>query len=171
MFFFTIIYTVTTLQHHLTSDLVDGLCQTLDIARSDTGNTDSAVLGSIHAVLLGQSIHLLRLKTSVGEHANLAGDVAPVVLAAELLEVLLEEGTHRDDTVGHALDFAEPLLVELRVVQDGRGDTSTVDGGVGVKRADKDLDLRVDALLLLCVGADNGKGTNALTVETLFCVS
>jgi hypothetical protein len=37
--------------------------------------------------------------------------MAPVVLAAKLLKVLLEEGTHSDDAVGHALDLTEPLLV------------------------------------------------------------
>jgi hypothetical protein len=118
-------------------------------------------------VLLGQGVHLLRLETSVGEHADLAGDVAPVVLAAELLEVLLEESTHGDDTVSHTLDLTQPLLVEFGVVQDGRSDTGTVDGRVGVKRADQDLDLRVDTLLLVGIGANNGEGTNTLTVETL----
>jgi DNA repair protein RadC len=42
--------------------------------------------------------------------------VAPVVLAAELLEVLLEKGTHGNDAVSHALDLTKPLLVERRVV-------------------------------------------------------
>jgi len=42
-----------------------------------------------------------------------------------------------------------------------------VDRWVGVKRTDENLDLRVDALLLLGIGADNREGTNTLTVETL----
>ena len=122
-------------------------------------------------MLLGQGVHLFGLETGVCEHADLAGDVAPVVLATELLEVLLEEGTHGDDTVSHALDLAQPLLVEFRVVQDGGSDTGTVDRRVGVKRADQDLDLRVDTLLLVGVGANDGEGTNTLTVETLDDVS
>jgi hypothetical protein len=63
------------------------------------------------------------------------------------------------------------LLVEFGVVQDGGSNTGTVDRGVGVKRADQDLDLRVDTLLLLDIGADDGEGTNTLTVETLGKVS
>lgn len=122
-------------------------------------------------MLLGQCIHLLRLETSVSEHADLAGDVAPVVLATELLEVLLEESTHGDNAVSHALNLAQPLLVELGVVQDGGSNTGTVDRRVGVERADQDLDLRVDTLLLFGVGADNGEGANTLTVETLGNVS
>jgi hypothetical protein len=46
-----------------------------------------------------------------------------------------------------------------------------VDGRVGVKRADQDLDLRVDTLLLVGVGTDDGEGANTLTVETLGNVS
>jgi hypothetical protein len=155
----------------LTGDLVDGLGKTLDVGRSDTSNGNSAVLGGVDAVLLGQGVHLFRLETSVGEHADLAGDVAPVVLATKLLEVLLEKGTHGDDTVSHALDLAQPLLVEFGVVQNGRGDTGTVDRRVGVERANQNLDLRVDTLLLLDIGADDGEGANTLTVETLGNVS
>ena len=99
--------------------------------------------------LLSKLGHLLGGQAGVGEHANLGCDVAPVVLAAELLEVLLEESTHGDDAVGHALDLTQPLLVQRRVVEDLGGDAGTVDGRVGVERAHEDLDLRVDALLLL----------------------
>jgi hypothetical protein len=89
------------------------------------------------------------------------------VLGAELLEVVLEESTHGDDAVSHLLDLTEPLLVESRAVEDLGGDASTVDGGVGVQRSDENLELRVDTLLLIGIGADDGEGTNTLTVETL----
>jgi len=43
----------------LTSNLVDGLGQTLDVASGDTGNGYSAVLGGIHGVLSScVSLHL-----------------------------------------------------------------------------------------------------------------
>jgi len=92
--------------------------------------------------------------------------VAPVVLAAELLEVLLEEGTHGDDAVSHALDLTEPLLVEGSVVQNLRGNACTVNWRVRVQWADENLDLRVNALLLVGRLADDGEGTNTLAVET-----
>lgn len=134
--------------------------------------------------LLSKGIHLLGLEASVGEHADLAtvsvicvtmnqcsksylaSDVRPVVLAAELLEVGAEERAHLDDAVSHALDLTEPLLVESRVVHDGGGDTGTVDGRVRVEGTNEDLDLGLDALLLLGVLADEGESTNALAVET-----
>ena len=117
-------------------------------------------------MLLGELVHLLGLEAGVGEHADLAGDVAPVVLAAELLEVLLEQGAHLDDAVGHLLDLAEPLLVQGGRVEDLGRDAGAVDGRVGVEGADEDLDLRVDALLLGRVGADHAEGADALAVQT-----
>ena len=93
--------------------------------------------------------------------------MGPVVLAAELLQVLAEESAHLDDAVGHALDLTEPLLVQGGVVHDGGGDAGTVDGRVGVEGTDENLDLRLDALLLLGGLADEGEGTDTLTVETL----
>lgn len=153
---------------NLTLDLVDSLSQPTNVLARDTSNGDSAVLGSIHAVLLGQLVHLLRGQAGVGEHADLAGDVGPVVLGAELLEVLFEESAHGDDAVGHVLDLDQPLVVELGGVEDLGSDASAVNGGVGVQRADEDLDLRVDALLLIGVLGQNGEGTDALTVQTLF---
>lgn len=76
------------------------------------------------------------------------------MLATQSLKILLEKTAHLNDTVSHTLDFTQPLLLELGVVQDGGCDTGTVDGGVGVERANEDFDLRVDALLFLGGGAD-----------------
>ena len=105
------------------------------------------------------------------EDAYLAGDVAPVVLAAQVLNVLAEKGAHLNDSIGHALDLTKPLLLQRRVVEDGRGDPGTMDGRVGVQRANDDFDLRVNAGLFLCRLADDGKGTGTLTIETLHQVS
>ena len=89
------------------------------------------------------------------------------MLAAKLLEVLLEESTHGNDAVGHALDLTKPLLVELGVIQDLRGNAGTVNRRVGVQWADENLDLRVDTLLLFSRLADDGESANTLAVETL----
>jgi len=152
---------------NLTLDLVDGLGKTANVLAGDASHTDAAVLGGVDGVLLRELGHLLGGQAGVCEHANLAGDVAPVVLAAQLLQVVLEQGAHLDDAVSHALDLAQPLLVERGVVQDGAGDAGTVDGRVGVERADQDLDLRVNALGLFGRFGDNGEGADALAVKTL----
>lgn len=93
--------------------------------------------------------------------------MAPVVLAAELLEVLLEQGTHLDDAVSHSLELDEPLGVELGVVHDGGGDAGAVDGGVGVQRPNEDLDLRVDALLLFGRRTSNRECTYTFAIQSL----
>lgn len=152
---------------NLTLDGVDSLSESLDVVRCDTCNRDSAILGGVNRVLLGESGHLLWGQSGIGEHANLRGDVAPVVLAAESLEVLLEESTHLDDTVGHTFDLTKPLLVQGLVVEDGGSNASAVHWWVGVEWADDNLDLRVNAGLLLGVLGDNGESANTLTVETL----
>src|SRR5690242_5679223 len=167
----------------LTLDIVDGLSKASHVLAGDTSNRNAAVLGSVDRVLqlsvkvrieriratnlLSQLGHLLSSQTGVCEHANLRCDVAPVVLAAELLEVLLEGSTHGDDAVSHALDLTEPLLVEGRVVQNLRGNAGAVNGRVGVQGSDKDLDLGVDTLLLLGRLTDDGEGTDTLAVKTL----
>ena len=168
----------------LTSDLVYSLGKALDVTAGDASNGDSAILGSVDRMLewlakglsksihstthlLGQYIHLLGLQTSVCEHADLGRDVAPIVLAAQLLEVLLQQSAHGDDAIGHILDLAQPLLVQSRVVQDFGSDARTVNRRVGVERSYEDLDLRVDTLLLLDRFANNREGTDTFAVETL----
>jgi hypothetical protein len=97
--------------------------------------------------------------------------VVPVVLAADLLEVLLEGSTHGDDAVGHSLDLSKPLLVELGGVQNLRGDASSVNGRVRVHGTDQDLDLGVDTLLLLWRLSKDRERTNTLAVKTLYALS
>lgn len=155
---------------NLTLDLVDGLSKATNVLAGNASNTDAAVLGGVDRVLLSKLGHLLGGQAGVCEHADLAGDVAPVVLASELLEVVLEQSAHLDDAVGHALDLAQPLLVEGGVVEDGAGDAGAVDGRVGVERADEDLDLGVDALGFFGGFGDDGEGADTLAVETLVMV-
>lgn len=88
------------------------------------------------------------------------------MLAAKILKVLLEKSTHLNDTVSHALNFTQPLLVQGGVIHDGRCNTGTVDRRVRVKGTNENLDLGVHTLLLLGRLADKGESTNTLTVET-----
>ena len=102
---------------------------------------------------------------------NLISNMVPVVLAANFLKVLLEQGAHGDDAIGHSFDLAEPLLIQLGVVEDLGGDTSAVNGGIGVERSDEYLNLRVDPLLFFCILTDDREGADALSVKTLTLVS
>jgi hypothetical protein len=59
-------------------------------------------------------------------------DMAPVVLATKLFKILLQEGTHADDAIRHALDLAEPLLIQSRIVENLRSNAGAVNWRVGV---------------------------------------
>lgn len=89
------------------------------------------------------------------------------MLAAQLLEVALQQGPHGDDAVGHALDLSKPLLVELRVVEDLGCDPGAVDGRVRVHGPGEDFDLRFHPLLLLGRPGQDREGADALAVEPL----
>lgn len=72
---------------------------------------------------------------------DLIGDMVPVVLAAKAFKVFFEQSSHFDDSIGHTLDFPEPLTVPALVVEDFRCNACTVDGWVRVERPDKNLKL------------------------------
>ena len=63
------------------------------------------------------------------------------MLAAQLLEVALQQRPHGDDAVGHALDLSQPLLVQGGVVEDLGCDACAMDGRIGVEGSNKDLNL------------------------------
>ena len=80
---------------------------------------------------------------------DLIGDMVPVVLAAKAFKVFFEQGSHFNDSIGHTLDFPEPLMVPALVVEDFRCNACTVDRWVRVKRPDKNLKLRIDPFLFV----------------------
>lgn len=103
----------------------------------------------------------------VPERTDLIGDVVPVVLAAKAFEVLFEQSSHFDDSISHALDLPQPLLVPARVVEDLRRDARTVYWWVRIERSDKDLELRIDPLLLILGLANYRESTDTLAIQTL----
>jgi hypothetical protein len=64
------------------------------------------------------------------------------------------------------LDFTEPFLLQLGVVQDGADNVSTVNRRVRVHGTDEDLELRINASALIGISTDNGEGTDTFTIET-----
>lgn len=87
------------------------------------------VSGQVDVRVSGESINLFRLETGVTEHADLLLDVRPVSGGVVLvLQEVVQGFTHGDDSVGHALDFDLPVLVEFRRVEDLRGETCAAKG-------------------------------------------
>lgn len=103
------------------------------------------------------------------EGGYLVGNMRPVMLTPQRLEVLLKQSTHLNNSIRHALDFTQPLGVQRGVVHDGRGDAGAVDRRVRVEWTNEDLDLRLDAFLLFGVFADEGECPDTFAVEALFC--
>ena len=199
---------VTVLFPDSTRNLVDRFGQPLDVARRYTRDRDTTVLCRIYRVLvtssishlnnknikkktnlLGQSLHLLGLESSIGKHANLtfsiisyiilpfslpvsathlASNMGPVMLAAQFFQVLLQQRPHLDDPVSHALDFSQPLLFQRRIVQDLGCNPRTVNRRVRVERPHKDLQLRFHPFLLLVRRTHQREGTHTFTIKALY---
>lgn len=141
------------------------LCKVLDVGRRNACDRDSAVLGEVDGVVFGHLCDLLLGEASEAEHTNLVSNVVPVQGGAVLLEVALELGSHGDDSVGHALDFAHPFFTEVGVAHDGGGDAGAVDWRVGVHWSDEDLELRLDSLGFFLVCAHDSKSTDSFAVH------
>lgn len=73
--------------------------------------------------------------------------------------------THADDPVCHALDFTLPFLVQFLLAKDGSGNASTVQRRVRVHGSDHNLELTVDAGLLLGVLGNQRECTDTFTIQ------
>ena len=58
------------------------------------------------------------------EHADLVRDVVPGPLAAQLLQVLAQQGAHGDDTLGHALHLLQGAKAAAALALAARGSCS-----------------------------------------------
>jgi hypothetical protein len=89
----------------LSLNSVNGFSKSLNITGCDARNRETSVLCAIDRVLsklagftsqqiltylLCKLVHLLRGEAGIGEHANLVGNVAPVMLRSEIFQVLLQ---------------------------------------------------------------------------------
>jgi hypothetical protein len=104
---------------------------------------------TIYTDLFSKRFHLRRCEASVGKHANLRCDVAPVLFAAKFLKVLLKQCTHPDDAISHVLDLVKPLLAQGWIIENGGGDTRSMNRWIGVHGPYEDLELGLYLLLLL----------------------
>ena len=93
--------------------------------------------------------------------------MAPVVLASQSFKIFFQERSHADDAVSHTLDFAQPLLVETWIVQDLCSNPSTMHRRIRIEWANKDFDLRIDALFLFCRVADDRESPHSFAIQSL----
>ena len=132
----------------------------------ESSNGDTTVHGQIDVELLNAALDLLLGQTSVGEHANLAGDVRPVAGGSGLLQAIDQSLTHGNDSVSHSSALLVPLSLQLGIAQDGLDNASSVQRRVRPQSTSSDLQLREHTLLLLLAGAHHGGSSATLSVET-----
>ena len=70
----------------------------VEVLGVETSDGDTAIGSHVDGKSLAELSDLLLVKTSVGEHANLAGNVAPVVLVAKFLQLGDEARAHVSHT-------------------------------------------------------------------------
>lgn len=146
-------------------DGVEGLSNVSDVVCVEAGDRDTAISGHVDSVLLAELINLVSVETSVGEHADLAGEMAPVVLVANILKSVSQTGAHLGDAARHVEEILVPHLSERLVAEDGVDNASTVEWRVRVDRASELLDAAHHDVLLLGAAADEGEAAGTLTVK------
>lgn len=101
------------------------------------------------------------------EHADLGLDVTPLSRSLmRMCQRIVQPVPHADNPLGHPLDLALPLRVQLRLAQDVVRDQRAVQRRVTVHRPHDDLDLTVDLRALLGAGSRQREGTDTFAVET-----
>mgnify|MGYP001810630055 CR=1 FL=1 len=126
---------------------------------------NATVLGQIDRELFGQPFHLLLIETREAEHADLIGDVLPVVTRALFLQIVYERFSHRDDAIGHGFDLSQPQRSQIGRVKHFGGDLSAVTRRIRVHAADGHLQLAHDALAVLFVVHNKRDGANSFAIE------
>ena len=109
----------------------------------------------------------LSLEPRSSTRRDLSCDLIPLILSAMPLTSPSLQDTKKSANISFKCVWQNhpPLLVKLLVLQDAACDPGAVKRGVGVHWPDDDLDLRVNASLLVWVRADEGECANTLAVE------
>lgn len=90
-------------------------------------------------VLVDEDFASLFAQASEGEHPNLVSNVVPSARGPQLLEVLPQQGPHFSNPLGYDVpQFSFPLLKVSFIVEDLRGDFSSISTGAGVNLPDND---------------------------------
>ena len=135
-------------------DLVEGIRDIVEVTGVETSDGNTAVHCHVDGVLLTELVDLVLVQASEGEHANLVGDVTPVVLVAEFGELVAETMTHFMHAAGHITKVLMPHGCELCVSENDVDNMGAVDGRVGVDWSSNLLNSAHDNILLSLAAAD-----------------
>lgn len=118
---------------------MNAMSQIFYVLRGNAGHRNSSVLGEEDAEVLAQARALVCVHAREAEHADLVGDVLPVSLGAETLEILPQSGSDGDDSISHQFYVAKPLSLQIGSAQDGANDASAMNRWVRVHWSDENL--------------------------------
>lgn len=88
-------------QRFILGDLVECLSNSINVVRIKTGNRNSAITRHVNMVVILKHIDLLRAEACVSEHANLTGDMTPIVSASISFEFFNQSTSHFLDSSRH----------------------------------------------------------------------
>jgi len=111
---------------------VEGVSNIVQVASIKTGNRDSSIHSHVDMMFFSQLIYLVLVKTGVGKHTNLAGNVAPVVFVSEGFEFSSETGSHLLHSAGHEEELVMPFSGQGWVTEDNIDNSGSMDWWIRV---------------------------------------
>lgn len=117
-------------------------------------------------VVVLERINLLRAEACVSEHANLTGDMTPIVSASISLEFFNQSSSHFLDSSRHVQQILMPASSKFWVTQDNINNPGSVNWWIGVHWSGDSFNSRCDLYLLCLITADDRDATNSLTIES-----
>jgi len=146
-------------------DSVESVSDVVQVLSVQTGDGDTAIHSHVNGVLFAELVNLVLVQAGEGEHANLVGNVAPVVLVADGGQLVAEAVAHFLHAARHVSQVLVPHGGELGVTEDDIDNAGTVNGRVRVDGPGNLLDTAHDNFLLSFTATDGGVTSSTLTVE------
>jgi len=75
-------------------DSVESVRDVIEVLGVETSDGDTAVHGHVDSVFFTKCVHLVLVKACESKHANLVGNVTPVVFVANCSQLVDESMTH-----------------------------------------------------------------------------
>ena len=94
---------------------MESLCNIVQVMSVQTSNRDSSISCHVDVVIVLQGVYLIGRQTSVSEHANLGGDMRPIVSTAMSSELINKSRSHFLHSGRHVDQILMPACSELRV--------------------------------------------------------
>jgi hypothetical protein len=134
---------------------VEGLRDVVEVASVESGDGDTSVHSQVNGEFLTEFVDLVFVEASECKHANLVGDVGPIMLITESFKLVTEAVSHLVHAARHILEVLVPHCCQFGVSQDNVDNSGSVNGWVRVDWSCDLLDAGLSDLCLFLRAADN----------------